>query len=173
MNKKGMFELAELGGFVLILITTIIFGFIFVQLSPKARIEVLDVEYNYLARYSLLDFLKYNENERNMADSVILAVKQNNFSYIDKKSSELLNSGPYYCLVIIKNNKIVHYNTNIKSSEAMPVVLTESGIETKTTEGYVYRIYNVDLGNFYGDNIDARIYLLKRITKITMEELHL
>lgn len=158
MNKKGQIELADLGGFVLIFIISIVLGVIFVNLNPKAHIEVLDTEYgNYLAKYVLLDFLGHEENGRNTADEIVLAVKTNNFDNLDKITHKILDAGTGYILTVSNDGGVVYYNnTNIQSQEH----LTREVIIIPKPE-LKYDIFNINLANYYDEKIRVKLYLLK------------
>lgn len=156
MNKKGQMELADLAGFILIFITTIVLGIVFVNLSPKANIEIMDAEYgNYLAKYAMLDFLGNEENGKNMADLAVLSVKNNNFDYLHKKVREVFDKGANYVFVVYSDDKIVYFTTNVQSQEGNIAEFISPKYK------YNYDVFNMNLENLYENKIRAELYLLK------------
>jgi len=116
MNKKGQIELADLAGFILIFIAVIIFGYIFLRLSPKSNIELLKDDYHdYSAKLELLEYLEYEIDGRNIADWVVLGAKNDDLNGVDKKNKKYFD-GRYggYDLTIQRGKVLLkeRYNTN-------------------------------------------------------------
>ena len=81
-NKKGQIELADLAGFILIFVSVILFGYIFVRAAPTARIEFLGAENtDFLVEKDLIDFLSYEK----IYDKIIL----NDFDYVEEKFEKI------------------------------------------------------------------------------------
>lgn len=105
MNKKGQIEMADLAGFILISLTVIIFGAL-LKLDPESKIEVYSARENYFVKYELLDYLNSEIDGKNIADWIVLSVKNENLNLIEEKSKKILK-GPCYKLLIKKGNKIL------------------------------------------------------------------
>ncbi len=149
MNKKGLMELADLGGFILIFIVTIVLGVIFVNLSPNSTIKIMDEQYSdYLTRYTLLDFLSHEENGINTADEIVLAVKNNNFDKLINRNREILDPGASYSLTIFKDDKVVYsYSHTRPEDEATDVPLP----------AYKWDDYKMNLANCYDGEISVKL----------------
>ena len=160
MNKKGGYELADLAGFILIFITTIIFGFILIQFTPEKSIEILDAEHgNYIARETLLKFLDY-EMSTEKGNVKIIDMVDYCIENIDKKCWNIFPQFlTKYALIIHKNKKFVSLSTNVDE-----VRVTLNGEEADKIikgikETHDYQSYFVLLNNFNGDKIRIMLEL--------------
>ena len=90
MSKKGQVELADLAGFILIFIGVIIFGYLFLRLSPKSSIEMYDVGVgDSFLKHDLLKYLQYTSEGKNTADIIFLAMKNNDFSKLEEWNNKI------------------------------------------------------------------------------------
>ncbi len=155
MNKKAQIELADLAGFILIFVAIIIFGYIFIELSPKAHIEILNDESPYITKYELLSFLDYETEGKSMADLISLAVENNDFVKLDKNVLNYFTNSPGYLLIIYKNSEFFSYYTNMDLNEDF----VRTMIYGKTD--FEFDVHSLVLNNFYKDDIRVELNMLR------------
>jgi hypothetical protein len=105
MNKKGSYELASLAGFILIFLAVIIFGYIFVALTPESNLKLIENEKsNYLVKYDLFNYLNYEVDGETIADLIV----DEKFDLVESRTEELLGKNKVnYWITISREDKKV------------------------------------------------------------------
>ena len=163
MNKKGQIEMADLAGFILILVSVIIFGYIFIKAAPQEQIEILAPERgNYLTKQTLLDFLSHEiefENKKYLvSDLLVKGLEGKEYESIKKLTNNLF--GVHYFITIFEDNKLVFFNTALEEVEDVTNNEKANEILKELERKYEFDSYILNLENFYDSEISIKLDLL-------------